>query len=154
MPRRLSTGPAIRPSMVSTTSTALTFAGKRRLPPAVQKVRDVGILLRLCGVELSPARVGDHFREDLVERLVGEGYLRGEALLILGERHAVRKTRPVVAREVVPGLVHHGVAQLASAVGTEVEEDHTIAVADRRCRFVAGRDNPGRRDEFVGDAAV
>src|SRR5207245_10873469 len=54
----------------------------------------------------------------------------------------------------VPGLVDDGIAQLASAVGGKVVEDHAIAAADWWWRFLAGRDNPGWHDEFVGDAAV
>ena len=92
------------------------------------------IFLRLGRVELLPAGIGNDLRQYPEQRLIGKSDLGRQAFLVLGEGDEMREPRPVPPFEVVPGVVHDGVAQLTGPVRPEVEEDHAVVIADRRRR--------------------
>src|ERR1700720_4248855 len=117
-----STASAIRPSMASTTSTAVTVAGKTPVCPTMSgfakfTTRKRYRLLRTwssssAGTGRAPG-----------ERLVGKGDLGRESFLVLGERHEVRELGPVPALKLVAGLIEDGMAQLPGPVRTEVRSE-------------------------------
>src|SRR5207247_7421385 len=99
---------------------------------------------------LPPPGGRDNFGQNAHQRLIGKRDLRRQALLVLGERDEVRQSWAVCALEVVPGVIDDGVAELSGPVWPEVEENHTVAVADRGNRVGARRHDPGRLEELVG----
>ncbi|MNX92463.1 hypothetical protein D3C86_1246030 [compost metagenome] len=117
------------------------------LDPAVEEEGDVRVLLGLGGTQLAHPGVGEHRREDAIERLGQEGQRQPEARVVLG--HAdVLDLGEVGALEGVELGIRQGAGDLAGAVGPEVEEDHRVARAD--AAFL-GHDD--RLDELVGLAA-
>ena len=122
--------------------------GVDRLLPAVEEVRDVGVLFRLGDPEVRETRVGQRPREDVVEPLRREGRGKPERLVVDG--HAgVGEGKPLGAREAVERLLRQRPGDLARAVGPEVEEDHRVAGGDPSDRPAVPHDHHGL-DELVG----
>ena len=110
------------------------LAGERRLAPAVEEVRDVRVLLRLGSMELGEAALREDpgHRHDLLRHERYEDIR--EADLVLGEAHESEIARHACADEAGEVRLHERPRQLTRAVRTEVEEDHGVAVRDRRAR--------------------
>jgi hypothetical protein len=112
------------------------LVGERRLESAVEEEGDVGVLLRLRGAQLRQALLGDELPEGPPRRLRRKGDRQAVAGVVLGEGHEGRGPHHAAALELAGealGLyVRDGVGELSGAVGAEVEEDHGVAVAQRR----------------------
>jgi hypothetical protein len=87
---------------------------ERLLPPAVEEVRDVGVLLGLGGVELADAVLAEHLGERAVDVLLAEGDREREVLAVAGHRRQVDAELAELLRE------------LPRPVGAEVEEDRRV----------------------------
>ena len=124
------------------------LARERLLDAAVEEVRDVGVLLRLGNVQLTPAEPGqvrgqrvdgDGREADADRELVGGLVLRQRRNRQRGHRLAVERVE-VAERE--------GLGQLTRAIGTEVQVHDRVAVGHRAARL-----EDGRLDELVSFAA-
>src|SRR5690606_24655163 len=90
---------------------------------------DVRVFLGLGDAELLQARRRDDFAEGVLQFDGGEDDGAAVGLVVFGEGDVgcLRETAPVEAGEV---LLQEGEAELASAVGAEVEEENDVAVAN------------------------
>ena len=117
------------------------------LDAAVEKEGDVRVLLRFRNPQLGEALVGDVLAEGVVEALRLEGHLDvRHRHIVLGHADEEDVLLAALALKALEVRVHEGPGQFARAVGTEVVEDHRIAVADTRVL-----EADGRLDEFIGD---
>ena len=87
-------------------------------------------------------------RNDVGQHVLGEGLREGhlhvlERLVVLRHRDEVRELRRHLALKAVEVLLGEGARHLTRAIGTEVEEDHRVAVA--HALVVAGK----RLDELI-----
>jgi hypothetical protein len=106
------------------------------LDPAVEEVRDVGVLLRLRDVELAKAPPGEHLGHRPLHVLLCEGDRAREVVPVTGHRRQIETVRC------------QPFGELARPVRTEVEEDRRVLACEAR---------PGQNDrleELVGDFRV
>eukprot|EP01136_Pigoraptor_vietnamica_P037777 Opistho-1_new@106222 len=100
---------------------------KRRLTAPVEEERHVRVLLRLGDVVLPHAEVRKPFGQDVVEALRREEHRKGELLLV--GRHGCN-VQALHGRRGFKGRLEKRLANLAHAVGAEVEEDEGVAIPD------------------------
>ena len=87
------------------------------------------------------------------QRLRRERDRKGERPVVLRHRRHV-DLRMRIALEPVELVERQRPRQLPRAIGSEVEEDDAVAVADRSDRLVVRVDDRARLDELVGDAGL
>ena len=109
------------------------------------------VLLRLGQAQVAHALTGPDFGQDVLEGRSGEGHGERELPLVLGEGDELedRRGAPGELRET---WLRQGPGELAGAVGSEVEEDGRVAVADG-ARGPAVAQDDRRLDELVRFAA-
>jgi hypothetical protein len=105
---------------------------------AVEEIRDVGVLLGLCDVELAHSTHRQNLGHGLADVLLGEGDGTVEVVPVAPHRREVEAQREESFRE------------LPSSIRPEVEEDQGVAILHpMRCRL----SDHGRLDELVGHSA-
>ena len=114
------------------------------LPPAVEEIGDVGVLLGLGHVQLPPAALGYHLGQRGLGLQRRKGDRIGPAIPVPGHRRHVERGR-AAAIEFLEVQLPQGHRQLAGPVGPEVDEDDRLVGGD--AAVVADH---GGLDELVG----
>ena len=126
------------------------LAGEGLLEPAVEEERDVRVLLGLRDAELREPARGEQLAEDAA-RAARDGNATGSpnvasySVMHTKRRELRRRAAARALREALLARAGERVRELARAVGAEVEEEHHVAVGERRA---AG--DHARLDELVG----
>ena len=113
----------------------------------------MGVLLGLGHVELPQPRRGHLLGERVYDVLARKSDVCSEVSLVLGERHEVQARRHAGALERGEVDVDQRVAELAGAIGAEVEEHDGVTVLDAHARRGVGGDRR-RGDELVCDTGA
>src|SRR5206468_7493162 len=104
------------------------FTGKSLFDSAVKKVSHMGVLLRLGDAQLPFAGVANDLPQNVFEFFRSENEWRRIAYIILRERDETN-LRPHFAIEPVEVLKQKRLRKLPRAIGTKIEKQNRVAVA-------------------------
>ena len=117
------------------------------LATAIEEECDVRILLGFGDMVLTQASCGKHVGKHVFRERLGERDRRGDIWIVLSQAHE-RDVGPTSTIEPVEGVVDDGSRDLASAIGTEVEEHDGVPIDD-----AAAIERHGL-DELIGDIGI
>ena len=131
------------------------FTAKRLFDAAIEKVSDMRVFFGFSAAQVAQIHVGEDLRKDVLHFLRADDVAQPRpGFFILGHAHIEKIFGAFGVGDFIEARLSESFGDLASAVGTEVEEDDGIVVANEAARSSAVRfGDDDRLDEFVGGAA-